>query len=107
MLVIVDPWSAGVERYKQFLGSFDEQRMINAEVLVLSSAVDEETTEARAQLLNDLRGIVWRMAMQNSGSLRDSITTPEAFQQQVIAAVNEVRKRLMQVGKLRPVAPAS
>jgi hypothetical protein len=77
--------------------------MINAEILVPASTSDPETAAERDALLRDLRGTFYRTFTLNSASLRDSITSPETFQQEVIAAINEIRKRLMQVGSLRPV----
>jgi FxsC-like protein len=103
VLLIVDPWSARLDPYKRCLDGYDERRMINAEVLVLSSASDEETAAQRDRLRDDLRRTVYRTFTLNSTSLRESITSADAFEQQVIAAINEIRKRLMQVGRLRPV----
>jgi FxsC-like protein len=103
VLLIVDPWSARLERYQRYLAKFDENKMINAEILVPTSADDPETAGEHDALLADVRRTFYRTFALNSSSLRDSIASPDAFQQEVIAAINEIRKRLMQVGDHRPV----
>jgi FxsC-like protein len=106
VLLVVDPWSARLPRYSDCLDKFDRTKTINSEVLVAASAGDQETAAARDALDGDLRAVFWRSFALSSSPLRDSITSADTFEREVIAAINEIRKRLMQVGKLRQVPTA-
>ena len=103
VVLVVDPWTPRLPRLAPYLEQYDARRMINTEILVPWSDADEETAQVRDALLEGLHSSFYRTVMLDSSSLRDSITTAEGFKTELIAAIHEIRNRLIRVGKLRPV----
>jgi FxsC-like protein len=100
VLLVVDPWTARLDRFRPYLEKFDELKIINTEILVTSNAGDAETAEVRDALLAELKATAARTFVM--AAPRDP-TTAEAFRSEVVMAIHDIRNRLIQVGKLRTV----
>jgi FxsC-like protein len=101
VLLLVDPWTARLKSYRDWLEKVDGKKTVNTEVIVAMSAADQETMGARDALNEHVQAVFWRSFTLYSSPVRGSTMSADSFEREVIAAINEIRKRLMQVGKLR------
>lgn len=93
VLLIVDPWSARLARYRDFLESYDRATFLNSGVLVLWNLDDEETARNETALREALSLAISRTYIVN-GYIRDSVRSADQFQIELVQAVHEIRRRM-------------
>jgi FxsC-like protein len=104
VLFVVDPWSAGIDPYRDCLVKYDEKSFVNCGILV-PYAGDEETAAMREALHQGLQRSLFRTFITNSSYLRDGIDSADELERELITAIGEVRKRIIrykEVSRPRP-----
>lgn len=93
VLLIVDPWSVRLARYRDFLESYDKATFLNSGVLVLWNLDDDETARNEPALRESLRRVMSRTYIVN-GCIRDSVRNADQFGVELVQAVHEIRRRM-------------
>jgi FxsC-like protein len=105
VLFVVDPWSADLQHYRQRLQEYDQLNFINCGILVPWNERDDEMANSSDRLRYNIRQTFYRTFMANSTYIRDSIGTVDELERELIAAINDVRRRIVQHAEvMRPVA---
>lgn len=63
VVVIIDPWSAGLPRFSEPLRDLDQQQFFNCAVIVVWNLGDDETVKKRAELMQQLRDTLKRRCL--------------------------------------------
>jgi FxsC-like protein len=95
VLLLIDPWSVRIADYRDRLEQYDGQAFVNTGLLV-PWATDEETTRNRAALSSELTATLSRNFITNVDYVRDGIGSADELQNELIGAVEEVRRRITQ-----------
>lgn len=91
VLLIVDPYSARLERLRSFLESYDEGNFVNTGVLVLWG--DGATARDEDALRQNVKRLLSRTVVMN-GHISDSVRGPDQLRAELLAAVHEIRRRM-------------
>lgn len=99
VLLIVDPWSVELTLYRKYLEDYDKENFINCGVIAVWNSRDSATASNQSHLHEKLRGALSRTCILN-GYVRDCTQGPEEFQQELIKAVSEIRRRIATRGEI-------
>jgi FxsC-like protein len=106
VVIVVDPWTLRVQRYKDPLSEYDKQSFWNCGVVISWNDGDAETQARRPELQRELESILFRNLSTNRvirpvksvGELRSALSE----------AINEVRAQIVKRADLAggPIGPA-
>jgi FxsC-like protein len=97
VVVVVDPWTARLASYRAYLRSIDQAQFVNYGVLVPLNPHDSDSVEQADALRGQVREALSRTYVVNPSYIRDSISTKEEFERELVAAVADARRRLAQL----------
>jgi FxsC-like protein len=101
VLVVVDPWTAQLASYRAYLSAIDQAQFVNYGILVPLNPHDLDTSGQPEELRGLVRQALSRTYVVNRSYIRDSISSREEFERELVAAVADARRRMAQ---LREVA---
>lgn len=96
VIIVVDPWTACLDEYRQLLQAYDEVNVINSTVIVPWNTVDDELPGSESKLREALRTAFRRVRVLDASRLRDDIHNCDEFAEALVAAFADIRSRLMQ-----------
>lgn len=99
VILIVDPWSARLNKYKIPLNKFDEDRFINTAVVVVWNIEDEETTNEREILISNLRNSLSRCLLDNTTEVKDDVKSIDELKIAMSTAIDDARAKLLKRAK--------
>ena len=102
VVLVVDPWTVKLGSYHAQLGSVDESQFVNYGVLVLVNTEDPESYRESEVLREDVRQALRKTYVANPSYIRESIGNAEQFEREVVAAIGDARRRMAQLGEVRP-----
>jgi FxsC-like protein len=97
VVVVVDPWTAQLASYRGYLSSIDEAQFVNYGILVPMNPHDGSTVAQPDMLRGHVRQALRRTYVVNRSYIRDSISTKEEFERELVAAVADARRRMAQL----------
>lgn len=98
-ILVVDPWSAKLAKYKTPLSKFDEDHFINSAVIVIWNNNDEETTQEKGDLIFNLRNSLSRCMLDNTTMVKDDIATMDDLKNSMSNAIDDARAKLLKRAK--------
>ena len=104
VLILVDPWSAELNRYRERLTAFDQANFINCGILVTWNVGDEETASSAQRLRDQIRQSLYRTFVSGGTFVRDSVESAEQLEREVREAIDNIRRKINQHAEvMRPV----
>jgi FxsC-like protein len=104
VIIVIDPWSIQVQNYRNRLLDFDRHNFINCGLLIPWNENDNETKNRGNELRDSIEQTLSRYYVLNTPYIRESVRSPEELQKKLIAAIHELRKRIVQRAKVfRPI----
>lgn len=98
VLLLVDPWSIRVQRYRRCMLEIDQLSFINCGLLISWNEADEETSKNYASLRAEVRKIFERNFIISNLYFKDRVRSQEELKGEIVAAIGEIRRRMMQRG---------
>jgi FxsC-like protein len=106
VIIVVDPWTLKIDRYRNQLRNFDDRSFVNCAVLIPWNLNDPETNRD----LEELRGHVgWalgkRIVQKDPTAILDRINSAERLDTEMAACFNKVRMRLIEYAQVaKPIS---
>jgi FxsC-like protein len=100
VLIVVDPWTIKIDSYRTHMADFDQQIFANCGLLVPWNQNDSETVADREALQAGLSETFPRVIALNSTYVRDAIGSADELKRELMAAVGEIRRRMLQYAKV-------
>jgi FxsC-like protein len=100
VILIVDPWSVRIETYRRLMSDYDRRNFVNCGVLIPWNEQDDETQSGGDKLLDAIEKVFSRNLVFDNPYIREPIPSSEELQKKLTAAIHEVRKRIMQRGRV-------
>lgn len=99
-ILIVDPWSLKLEKYRNPIIKFNELQFINSAVIVIWNFLDDETNNQK-EILNSsyLFPSLFRCLENNIPGIAENPTTVDEFKIILSRAIDEARAKLIKRGK--------
>lgn len=98
VVLLVDPWVAGMSGYGEALLDYDRRNEPTVPVLVALSDQDEETSDHRDTLIRSVADTFPNNSMRNDPIFRPEVRTPEQFADDLDQALQVAANRLMKRG---------
>jgi FxsC-like protein len=105
VIVVIDPWSLRIPRYRQLMLDYDSRAFLNCGILVLWNAKDAETIESRAVLEQTMRATFSRQLLSNLPQFfRPNVQSAEEFKRELSQMLTALRLKILErASLLRPV----
>lgn len=100
VIIIVDPWSVKLKTYEKQMSDYDLYNFVNCGILIPWNDEDEETKKDGDALKKRIEEIFSRNFVLDNPYIRESISSSEELQKKLTAAIHEVRKRIIQRGRV-------
>jgi FxsC-like protein len=96
VLILVDPWSARLQTYRERMEELDEEAFVNCGILIPWNENDDRIEPDFLAAKNNIKQLFSRTFVLNSKYIKDSISTPQQLESELIHAINEARRRIRQ-----------
>ena len=100
VIIIVDPWTVKISSYKEFLSNYDNTNYINSGLLVPWNFSDDETTQEKNQLQENLHQALSHCIAGNRSQVRDEILSLEELAGCISSAIDEAHLRIMKFAQV-------
>jgi len=99
-ILIVDPWSMKLEKYKKPISKFNELQFDNSAVVVIWNLMDDETDNEKDYLFDTyLFPSLSRCFRHNIPGISESVTNIEELKKVLSAAIDDARAMIMKRAK--------
>lgn len=98
-VLIVDPWSVKLEKYRKPIHKFSKDQFINSAVVVVWNDRDGETTNKKDELYANLYDSIYRCFVQNIPGISENAKNTEELKRVLSVAIDEVRAKLIKRAK--------
>lgn len=96
VIIIVDPWSIQLDSYEPHMRAFDQNSFVNCGLLIPWNESDQETGEMVSRLGGLIRQTFSRCYVLNTAYIRDRIHSEDELQHALVAAIGDIRRRILQ-----------
>jgi FxsC-like protein len=101
VVIIVDPWSVQIQRYKNYMKDYDAQRFFNCGVIVVWNENDNETKLNKETLRREVETTFERLSLYQDTYFRSSISSPEELKKELTDTIYKIRDMISRQGQLR------
>lgn len=98
-VLIVDPWSLNLEKYKKPISKFNELQFINSAIIVIWNKRDDETILKKDELNSNLFSLLFRCFEHNTPGISEGVTNTEEFKNIMKTAIDEARAMIIKRAK--------
>jgi FxsC-like protein len=99
-VIIVDPWSIAIKSFETAMRDLDRARLTNCGVIVVWNEKDAETQKRATWLDGMLKKTFSRIWVSKDVYFQHSVPTEEKLREALDAAIEEVRRRISDRGRL-------